>query len=152
MSAGQQANPKPPGWLKPMNKVLVALQRRGMRLGGLQVLTVAGRKSGKPRSTPLSVLTLEGQRYVFGGFPGADWVRNARAAESAVLSCGKSRDRVRLVELSAEEAKPVLRAWPVEVPSSVDMMVNAKLVTEASPDQFEALAGRCAVFRVDSVR
>lgn len=151
MPGSQISNPKPPGWLKPMNKVLIAVQRTGLKLGGLHVLTVVGRRSGKPRATPLSVLTMDGQRYILGGFPGADWVRNARAAGQGVLARGKHREDVRLVELPAEEARPVLRVWPVEVPTSIDMMINAKLVTEGSPEQFERLAGRCPVFRLDPI-
>ena len=77
-----RARPKvmPPRWLKPLNRVFVALQRCGFSLGGSHTLTVVGRRSGKPRTTPLSLMTFEGQRYVVGGFPGADWVANARAA------------------------------------------------------------------------
>jgi hypothetical protein len=55
------------------------------------------------------------------------------------------------VELSAEEAKPVLRAFPTEVPTGVSFMKRAGLVREGQPEEFEALAGRCAVFRFDSV-
>jgi deazaflavin-dependent oxidoreductase (nitroreductase family) len=109
---------------------------------------VPGRKSGQPRTTPVSLMNFEGARHVVGGFPGADWVKNARAAGQGVLSCGRSKETVRLVELPAEEARPVLRAFPVEVPTGVDFMKNAGLVTSANPDEFEALAGRCAVFRL----
>jgi hypothetical protein len=50
----------------------MAVQRIGLCMKDLPVLTVPGRKSGKPRSTPLSVLDHEGQRYLLEGFPGAD--------------------------------------------------------------------------------
>ena len=58
-------------------------------------------------------------------------------------------ERVRMVELSAEEAGPVLRAFPEEVPTGVGFMKRAGLVAEGRPEEFEALAGRCAVFRFD---
>ena len=48
-----------PRWLKPVNKVFVALQRIGLKLGGMYVLTVPGRRSGKPRSTPISLMEFE---------------------------------------------------------------------------------------------
>jgi F420H(2)-dependent quinone reductase len=44
------------------------------------VLTVPGRKSGKPRSTPITPTHVDGKRYVVNGYPGADWVSNVRAA------------------------------------------------------------------------
>lgn len=142
--------PAPPGWLKPLNKLLITGQRAGLKLGGLQVLIVPGRKSGKPRKTPISVMTFDGERYVLGGFPGADWVRNVRAANGlGTLAGARSRVPVRLVELSAEEARPVLREFPGAVPAGVSMMKDAGLVNEGTPDEYEKLAGRCAVFRID---
>ena len=38
---------------------------------------------------------------------------------------------------------------PTEVPTGVGFMKRAGLVTEGRPEEFEALAGRCAVFRLD---
>jgi deazaflavin-dependent oxidoreductase (nitroreductase family) len=139
----------PPRWLKPMNKVFVTLQRGGLKLGGMHVLTVVGRRSGKPRTTPISVMDFEGGRYVVGGFPGADWVKNARAAGEGTLACGRRREQVKLVELSVEEARPVLRAFPVITPSGVSIMKDSGVVSSDSPDEFEALAGICAVFRFE---
>ena len=78
-------------------------------------------------------------------------VRNAQADPEAVLSQGKTRERVRMVELSAEDARPLLRQFPVLVPTGVSFMKNAGLVTGPHPDEFEALAGRCSVFRFDTV-
>ena len=145
------SEPKPPWWLKPLNKVLMAATRVGVVKDGPMVLTVTGRKTGQPRSTPITPFEVDGRRYVVGGFPGADWVRNARANPEAVLVRGKVREPVRMVELSAEQARPLLRQFPALVPTGVGFMRNAGLVTGPHPDEFEALAGRCSVFRFDNV-
>jgi len=140
----------PPRWLKPMNKVFLGLRRLGIGMKELPVLTVPGRKSGKPRSTPLSVLEHEGNRYLLEGFPGADWTRNVRAADGlATLSTGRRSERVRLVELDPQDALPVLRLWPVRMADGSKIMVDAGVVEAATPEAFEAVAGRCGVFRVD---
>jgi deazaflavin-dependent oxidoreductase (nitroreductase family) len=139
----------PPRWLKPMNKVFIALQRGGLKLGGMYMLTVVGRRSGKPRTTPISLLDFEGGRYVVGGFPNADWVKNSRAAGEGTLSCGRRREQVKLVELSVEDARPVLRAVPTINPSGASIMKDSGVVSSDSPEEFEALAGICAVFRFD---
>lgn len=147
-------NIRPPWWLKPMNKIFMGAQRVGIPLFGKEgplVLTVIGRKSGKPRSTPITPMVVDGKRYVVGGFPGADWVRNAQANPNAVLTRGRSSEQVRMVEMPVVEARPLLRVFPVEVPTGVNFMKNAGLVTDGTPEEFEALAGRCAVFRFDTV-
>ena len=145
------ADPKPPWWLKPMNKVLMAAMRTGLMKDGPLVLTVTGRKSGRPRSTPITPFEVDGKRYVVGGFPGADWVRNAQANPDAVLVRGRVREPVRMVELTTEQSRPLLRQFPTLVPTGVSFMKNAGLVTGPDPDEFEALAGRCSVFRFDNV-
>ena len=146
-------NAGPPWWLKPMNKVFMAMMRLGLPVSGKEgpvVLTVAGRKTGRPRSTPITPMIVDGRRYVVAGFPGADWERNARAADTVTLTAGRRRETVRMVELSADEARPLLRRFPELVPTGVTFMKRSGLVTDATPDEFEALAGRCAVFRFDS--
>jgi deazaflavin-dependent oxidoreductase (nitroreductase family) len=146
------ANLKPPWWLKPMNKVLMTMLRLGLPISGNEgplVLTVAGRKSGQPRSTPITPMYVDGTRYVVAGFPGADWEKNARAADSATLTQGRTSERVRMVELSAQDARPLLRQFPTLVPTGVSFMKRSGLVADGTPDEFEALAGRCAVFRFD---
>src|SRR3954447_13257756 len=141
---------RPPWWLKYVNKVMIGLQKLGVNFGPV-VLTVPGRKTGKPRSTPVTPMTVDGKRYVVGGLPGADWTANARAAGEATIHSGRRTERVRMGEIPADEARPLLRAFPVEVPSGVGFMKNAGMVTGPNPDEFEALAGRCPVFRLDPV-
>ncbi len=143
---------RPPWWLKPLNKVFMAVMRLGLPISGKEapmVLTVPGRKSGEPRSTPITPMYVDDERYVVSGFPGADWVKNARAADTATLTSGKTAETVRMVELSPEDARPLLRQFPTLVPTGVSFMKRSGLVTDATPDEFEALAGRCAVFRFD---
>jgi deazaflavin-dependent oxidoreductase (nitroreductase family) len=142
-----------PWWLKYVNKVMIGLQKLGFGFGGKGpvVLTVPGRKTGKPRSTPVTPMIVDGQRYVVGGVPGSDWAANARAAGEATLHQGRRAERVRMVEMPIEEARPLLREFPIKVPTGVGFVKNAGLVTGPNPDEFEALAGRCPVFRLDVV-
>ena len=143
---------RPPWWLKPANKVFIQMSRLGMSFGGEGpvVLTVKGRKSGRDRSTPVTPMTVDGKEYVVAGFPGADWVANVRTAKQVTIARGRVQ-RVRMVELSPDDARPFLRVFPTEVPTGVGFMKRAGLVTEGRPEEFEALAGRCAVFRLDPV-
>jgi deazaflavin-dependent oxidoreductase (nitroreductase family) len=132
-----------------MNKVVVAMQRLGIPAGPSMVLTVPGRKSGKPRSTPMTPFDHDGGLYTVAGYPGADWAANARAAGLGTLTRGRRSRRVRIVELPADESRPVLRAFAVKVPVGVGFAKRSGLVVDGTPDEFEALAGRLAVFRFD---
>jgi hypothetical protein len=141
-----------PRWLKPANRVVIALQRLGLSLGTMHVLTVPGRTTGRMHSTPVSLLTLDGQRYVIGGLRDADWVKNARAAGWGVLAHGRTRERVSLAELPEADRAPILRAFPRLVPHGVPFfqrVYGLPADPAAWPDAFAALAPRSTVFRVD---
>lgn len=143
------SNPKPPAWLKPMNKAMVTLQKVGVVAGPVRVLTVTGRKTGLPRSTPATPFVLDDCVYVVGGYPGADWVRNARAAGSGTVTRGRKKQQVVFTELTAAQAVPVLAAFPHKVPRGVGFFKRSGLVRQGTAEEFAALAGQCAVFRLD---
>lgn len=143
------SDPKPPRYLKKMNKVVVAVGKLGIPVGPSMVLTVPGRKTGTPRSTPMTPFAFHGGLYAVAGYPGAHWALNASAAGTGTLSRGRSTRPVKITELTADEARPVLRAFPVEVPVGVKFAKSSGMVTEGTPDEFEALAGTLTVFRFD---
>lgn len=143
------SQPRPPRYLKRMNKVMMAVQRLGIPTGPAMVLTVPGRKSGRLRSTPMTPFEFQGGLYVVAGYPGADWAANARAAGTGTLSRGRRSQEVRIVELSATQARPVLREFPAKVPVGVSFAKRSGMVRDGTADEFEALAGRLAVFRFE---
>src|SRR6516165_9483346 len=110
---------QPPRYLKSMNRFVRAIQKLGIPTGPAMVLTVPGRKTGQPRSTPMTPFTYRGDLYTVAGYPGADWAANARAAGAGTLTRGRRCRQVRIVELGADEARPVLRAFSTEVPVGV---------------------------------
>ena len=138
-----------PSWLPAANRLVKLLQRMGLRLGTIHVLTVAGRVSGAPRPTPVSPLTVDGHRYVIAALPQADWARNARAAGTGVLAYGRHRRRVTLTEVTDPDLRrTVVRAFPTEVPHGVPFFVRLGLVKGGDPDEFAGVADRVAVFEL----
>jgi hypothetical protein len=141
-----------PKWLKPMNRVMIVVQRLGLPIGPVCVLSVPGRVSGTLRSTPVTPLTVGGHRYVVGGKSDADWVKNAQAGGWGVLAHGRNRERVTLIALPVEERTPVLRAFPRLVPRGVGFFRQLYALPNdpaALPEAFAALAPQCVVFRID---
>lgn len=134
-----------------INKVIAGLQRIGIVFGPMQVLTVAGRRSGQPRTFPIAVLPLTGGKYIFQAYPKAAWVANVRAADTVTLARGRRSSTVRLVELPVEERRPLLRELVASSPASVGKrFVTTGLADAATPDSVAASADRIAVFRVEN--
>jgi hypothetical protein len=145
-SRNSEASPLP-GWLPWVNRLVMVLQRLGLKTGTIHVLSLPGRISGRLRATPVSLLSVAGQRYIVAGLDDADWVRNARAAGWGILRYGRSEERVTLNELPVGERAAILREFPRLVPHGVQYFQRMYGVT-ADPDAFAGLADRCPVFRV----
>lgn len=140
-----------PWWLGPASRFNMFLLRRGARIGTQHVLSVPGRKSGRLRSTPVSLVTVDGVRYVVSG-EGLGWVKNARAAGWAELFRADRSERVGLSELPAAERGPILRAFYDQVPHGRQYIAPFfGLAPDAGPDEFEAAAPQCPVFRIGPV-
>jgi hypothetical protein len=137
-----------PSWLKGVNRVIMALQHLGFVVGTMHVLAVPGRRSGVFRSTPVSLLTVDGNRYIVAGLDDADWVLNARVAGRGLLRRGRTDEHVSLIELPVENRAPILREFPTLIPQGVPFFTRLYGVT-ADPEAFAGLAATCPVFRVE---
>src|SRR2546421_10695340 len=84
------------------NPIARRLLKFGALLGPNALITVQGRKSGQPRTTPVALVELQGKRWVIGTFGEVNWVRNLRAAGEATLTVGRKREVVIATELSLE--------------------------------------------------
>jgi deazaflavin-dependent oxidoreductase (nitroreductase family) len=127
-----------------MVRLNVAMLRRGLKIGSQSLLSVRGRRSGELRSTPVSIATVDGIRYIVAAFSDAAWVKNVRAAGSATLGRGMNAEEVRLIELPVAERGPVLRAFLQQVRG------GARFFGSADPDTVVAAADRYPVFRVEA--
>lgn len=84
--------------------ILKFLMKAGVPLGPNQLVTIRGRKSGLPRTTPLAVIAVGGRRWVWSPWGESQWVRNLRAAGRATIT-----KRGRTEEVTATELNPTER-------------------------------------------
>jgi deazaflavin-dependent oxidoreductase (nitroreductase family) len=109
-----------PVWIRlfnPLSKLLLAV---GVPMGPDVLLTVPGRKSGLPRTTPVAVAEMAGRWWLVGPFGDVDWARNLRVSGRATLTIRRVKEEVTAVEMApAERAEffreivnPYLRAHP----------------------------------------
>lgn len=96
---------------RALNAVIRPLARLGVGPRRVHLLTVPGRKSGRPWSTPVSVVQLGGDRYLVAPYGVRNWVLNARAAGLVELRRGRRRERLAVEEQAPERAVPVLRLY-----------------------------------------
>jgi deazaflavin-dependent oxidoreductase (nitroreductase family) len=78
---------------------------------GAPTLTVRGRRSGLPITTPLAPFDYEGARYLVGGGGETHWVRNLRAAGQGQLRMGGTHQDFRAVELHGTERDRIVAAY-----------------------------------------
>ncbi|MET7399109.1 nitroreductase family deazaflavin-dependent oxidoreductase [Dactylosporangium sp. NPDC005572] len=129
------------------NHAFSALVRLGLGKDYRHILTVTGRTTGRPRSTPVDVMTDGRHRWLVAPYGVTNWVRNARAAGQVALQRGRRRETLRVTELPTAERVPVLRQYLREVP------ITARYfdVTDDSSDAaWLAEAQRHPVFRLES--
>ncbi|NUS29853.1 MAG: nitroreductase family deazaflavin-dependent oxidoreductase [Streptomyces sp.] len=112
---------KKPGWftVNVFNRLVAWLTRRGFSVWGSRVLAVRGRKSGEWRTTPVNLLTVDGQHYLLAPRGHVQWTHNMRAASGGELHLGKNVDVFTAVEVADDDKVPLLRAylkrWKAEV-------------------------------------
>jgi deazaflavin-dependent oxidoreductase (nitroreductase family) len=129
------------------NRLVRLLLKLGLMPGPTYLLTVPGRRTGRPLSTPVTLVEEGAERWLVAPYGDVAWVRNVRAAGQVTLSRGRRVESVSIRELSPADAAPVLQRYVSRVPIT-------RPYFDASPDSplaaFEAEAPRHPVFALGS--
>jgi deazaflavin-dependent oxidoreductase (nitroreductase family) len=131
---------------KLVNVIITALLRAGVPMKSTYLLTVKGRRSGKPHTTPVILVEHADQRWLVSPYGIVGWVRNARAAGQVTLTRKRRSETVAIAELGPNEsAPPILKEYVTNV-SVVRPFFQA---TRESPvEAFAAEASTHPVFRL----
>ena len=132
-----------------MSGALAWLSGLGLTPQILITLLVRGRRSGRLRSKVLVVARHDGRRYLVSMLgEGSDWVRNVRAAGGdAFVKRGRLRP-VKLTEVPVSERGPILKTYCQVATSGRH---HFPVAHTASVSEFDAVAERYPVFRIDPV-
>ena len=134
---------------KVFNRAVAGATRLGVSVWGSRVLRVRGRKSGQWRSTPVNLLTLDGQRYLVAPRGETEWVRNLRVAGGGELTVGRRVERFRADELGDDDKVAVLRAYLRRWKFEVGRFFGG-VSADSSDDDLSRIAPEHPVFRIDS--
>jgi deazaflavin-dependent oxidoreductase (nitroreductase family) len=129
------------------NEAVARLTKMGLSVWGSRVLYVKGRTSGELRSTPVNLLTVDGERYLVAPRGVTQWVRNLRVAGEGELRVGRRVQRFTPTELADDDKPAILRAylkrWKFEIGVFFDG-VDAK----ASDEQLREIAPGYPIFLI----
>jgi deazaflavin-dependent oxidoreductase (nitroreductase family) len=127
------------------NRLLSRALRKGRGPTFLRLLTVAGRHTGRPRTTPVAPVFGDEQVWLVSPYGEVDWVRNLRAAGVAQLARGDDRITYDAHELSTADAVDVLRAY-LSMPSERFVRKDFDVTSGSSDTAIAEEAPRHPVF------
>ena len=127
------------------NRLIAPAARLGIAGKRAHVLTVTGRKTGRKYSNPVMLIFLDGSRWLVSPYGERAWVRNARAAGEVELTRARHTERVRVEEVDAETAAPVLREYLRKTPIAKPYFDASR---DSTLEEFAAEAARHPVFRL----
>jgi deazaflavin-dependent oxidoreductase (nitroreductase family) len=130
---------------RTVNAVVTPLVKLGVTPRNTVLLTTTGRKSGQPRTTPVALIDLDGERWLVPSYGNVGWVHNVRAWPRVVLQRGKRAKSLRAEPVDAARAGPVLKVYVRRVPVTAPYF-DARRSDPA--DGFVAEADRHPVFRL----
>ena len=112
-----------PRRVRLISPVLKFLLAAGVPMGFNRLVTIRGRKSGLPRTTPIAVIEVSGRRWMWAPWGEVHWVRNLRAAGRATITVRGREEEVTAAELDPTQrvgffrdvAGPVARGIPFGV-------------------------------------
>ena len=110
-------------------------------------LEVRGRRSGRTRTNPVVITTVDDKRYLVSMLgPGSDWVKNVEAAHGdAVIRQGKRRQVQLTPVASPQDRAKVLREYVRIAPGG---RKHFPLPVGAPLEEFEQIAERYPVYRI----
>jgi deazaflavin-dependent oxidoreductase (nitroreductase family) len=101
---------------RAVNALVRLLLPLGLGPRSTYLLTVAGRRSGVARTTPVTLVEEGGRRWLVAPYGEVAWVRNLRTAGKATLSRGGHTHEIAVREVGADEAAAVLKMYVMRVP------------------------------------
>ncbi|HEX9132790.1 MAG TPA: nitroreductase family deazaflavin-dependent oxidoreductase [Ktedonobacteraceae bacterium] len=128
--------------------LFMALLRAGVKIGTMSLLTVRGRKSGRPHTVPVLLVEQDGHSFLVAPYGVVQWVRNIRAAGTATLTRGRRSEAISVTELPAQEAAPILKQYLLKATAArpyFDVTIDSPL------EAFEREAARHPVFQITTV-
>lgn len=133
----------------PVRRLVNTLETARIRLGiaprHRYLLTVAGRGTGQPHTTPVGLVEHGSERWLVAPYGEVAWVRNARAAGVVRLGRGRRVELLSITEADPTVAGAVLKAYAALEPITRPFFEASPAAPAAA---YAAEAARHPVFRL----
>jgi deazaflavin-dependent oxidoreductase (nitroreductase family) len=127
--------------------MVMGLTRLGVSLKGSRILYVQGRKSGQWRSTPVNLLSYQGNQYLVAPRGRTQWVLNMRAAGGGRLQVGRRVESFTATELPDDQKPELLREYLRRWKFEVGMFFEG-VGPDAPDEKLREIAPGYPVFRI----
>jgi deazaflavin-dependent oxidoreductase (nitroreductase family) len=135
----------------PVRRLINILERTRIRLGIAPrqrfLLTIAGRRTGRPHTTPVAIVQHGSERWLVAPYGDVSWVQNARVAGRVWLSRGRRREECEIAEVSPIAAASILQEYVTMEPITRPFFADP---ATAAVDAFAADAAKHPVFLLRS--
>jgi deazaflavin-dependent oxidoreductase (nitroreductase family) len=136
--------------LRAANRMLRRVVARGKGPTFLRLLTVDGRRTGLPHTTPVVPVDRDGEVWLVSPYGEVDWVRNVRAAGRLELARGDVHVRYEARELAVGDSVDVLRTY-LSMPSERFVRGHFEVNATSTDEAIAAEAPRHPVFALTPI-
>ena len=98
-------------FIRFVNRMMARMIRWNIAPPHTYLLTVRGRKTGKPYSTPVMLVEEDDQRWLVAPYGEVGWLKNARAVGEVTLFRHGKTETVRIQPVGAEASALVLKRY-----------------------------------------
>jgi deazaflavin-dependent oxidoreductase (nitroreductase family) len=140
---------KAPRFVSMGNPFLKPLLARGVPVGPNVLITIKGRTSGEPRTTPVAIIEVDGHRWIWSPWGEVHWALNLRAAGRATITVRRNHEEVTATEL--DEGQRLAFYRDTFIPYARAMRGGAafvRLIDGVSFDDPAEIAARTTVFEL----
>lgn len=134
--------------LQLVSAIITALLRIGLPVGPAFLLSVRGRKSGKTYTLPIELVRTDEGSWLVAAFGEVSWVRNLRATGQAQLTRQRRTKAIRVIEVDAREAAPILKQYLRDSQGVSFIKPYFQVTPQSSLADFELEAAHHPVFRI----
>jgi|SRR5579871_3154862 len=112
------------------------------------LLQVRGRKSGRLYSTPVSLVVMDGKRYLVAPRGRTQWVRNAEVTGEIALKRGRHRESFALKAVPDAAKPPILKVYLDSYKAAVQRFFPVAAGSKA--EAFVPIAANYPVFELEA--